>query len=120
MKMESMRKIGGLIDDLHKSKTCLSAMAVLVERVLRDGEDVRYISDGVELLISGQTDILENAIDAIDEEVERIRAEKFELNNLDTVAAMFGVQRELVKNIVSAAVKVRRETVEEVCANAAA
>ena len=102
--MGSVMTIGGMIDELHKAQSCLSAMAVLIERVLRDGEDVRYISDGVELLISGQTDIIANTVDALSSEIDKVRTDKLILRDLDQVAAMYGVGRNLVKNIVSSAV----------------
>lgn len=100
--------------------SCLSALSVLLERTLRDGEDIRYISDGIELLISGQTDILKNRIAALNDAISQIRAEKFELRNLDEVATMHGVRRELVRTIVSSAVGVRLEAIEAGGENAAA
>lgn len=104
--MDSARKLGSLIDELHKAQSCLAAMAVFVERVLRDGEDVRYISDGVELLISGQTDIIANTVDALSNEIDNVYTDRLKLRDLDQVAAMYGVGRDLVRNIVSSAVGV--------------
>lgn len=102
--MNSNSRFFSLIDDLHKAMTCLSAMAILVEHVLRNGEDVRSISDGVWLLISGQTDILSNAIDALSREINSVYTDKLELRDLDQVAAMHGVKRDLVNRIISSAV----------------
>jgi len=89
-------------------------MAVLLEKYIRDGEDMRSISGGVEILISMQADILRDTSDALGEEVDRIRGEKFELRNLDQIAAIFGVRGDLVRSIVSAAVGVRKSHLEPV------
>ncbi|CAI9400715.1 hypothetical protein ANOBCDAF_00545 [Pleomorphomonas sp. T1.2MG-36] len=112
--MDNRRKVGELLDEIDKATSCLSAMAVLLERTIRDGEDVNFISTGVELLISGQTNILRDTSDALGEEIANIRAEKFELRNLDEVAAMHGVRRDLVKHIVSSAVGIGSGHLERV------